>query len=64
MEETKRAKFLVSGYATRNANEPSKASLVEFAVVNLPEMAKPATYHQATANSGDMAARSTMGWGA
>jgi hypothetical protein len=53
---------MMSDYVSRNENEPSKASLHNFAVVNLPDMAKPETYREATTISTGMAARSKMGW--
>jgi len=61
-EETSRVKFITSDYVSRNANEPSQASLHKFAVVSLPKMVKPETYREATTKSSDMAARSKMGW--
>jgi hypothetical protein len=51
-----------SDYASRNTSEPGKASLRDIAVVNLPEVAKPDTYWEATAECTNMAARSRTGW--
>jgi len=62
MEETKCAKFPISDYVSRNANEPSKASLHRFVVVNLPEKAKPGTQREETTVSIVGATRSRMGW--
>ncbi len=53
---------MMSDYVSRNANEPSKASLHNFAVVNLPKVVKPETCREATTMSTGMAARSKMGW--
>ena len=39
--ETKSAKFMISVYVSRNANESSKASLHKSVVVNLPDVVKP-----------------------
>jgi hypothetical protein len=61
-EETDRSKFIASGYVSRNASEPSQASLRNFAVVSLLELVKPETYREATTKSSGTAARSKMGW--
>ncbi|PWD99358.1 hypothetical protein DDZ16_10120 [Marinilabilia rubra] len=53
---------MVCVHAGRNGNEPSQASLCNFAVVNLPLLVKPETYREATTTSTDMAARGRMGW--
>jgi hypothetical protein len=42
-EETNRVKFMTGGYAGRNENEPSQASLHSFAVISLPELVKSET---------------------
>lgn len=60
--ETNCAKFMSSDHVGRNENEPSQASLVEFAVINLPELVKSDIDREATARSTDLAARSIMGW--
>jgi len=60
--ETKRSKFIASDYVGRNANEPSQASLHNYAVVNLPEVVKPDTKREETIESTVLAARSKMGW--
>lgn len=62
VKETTHAEFMVSDQVGRNENEPSQASLVEFAVINLPELVKSDIDREATVRSTDLAARSIMGW--
>ena len=61
-EETNRVKFITSDYVSRNANEPSQASLRKIAVVSLPKVVKPDTHREETAKRTGGAARSKMGW--
>lgn len=53
---------MVRGYVSRNSSEPSQASLLKLAVVNLPKVVKPDTYCEETTISNNMAARGNMGW--
>jgi len=61
-EETYRAKFMISDYVSRNANEPSKASLHNLIVTKLPELLKSGTCMEAMTVSTCKAIRCKMGW--
>jgi hypothetical protein len=61
-EETNRSKFKASGYVSRNASEPSQASLRKLAVVSLLELVKPETYREVTTKCSGTAARGKIGW--